>query len=116
LRFQRFHNYAVTFERYQTIKFENVNDVLGTVLTRNSPVYLSMMDNLTLFQRKVLRAIARHGGENVFSDEYIRSNELVSASMLQKSLRLLRSKDLLDRETGRYFIPDVFLKLWLKSW
>jgi AAA+ ATPase superfamily predicted ATPase len=100
----------------KTIKFENVNDVLGTVLTRNSPVYLSMMDNLTLFQRKVLRAIARHGGENVFSDEYIRSNELVSASMLQKSLRLLRSKDLLDRETGRYFIPDVFLKLWLKSW
>jgi len=100
----------------KTIKMEDVGNVLLIVLTRNSPVYLSMMDNLTLFQRRVLRAIAKHGGENVFSDKYIRSNELVSASMLQKSLRLLQSKDLLDREAGTYFIPDVFLKLWLKSW
>lgn len=100
----------------KTIKSEDVDTMLSTVLTRNSPVYLSMVDNLTLFQRRVIRAIAKHGGENVFSDEYIRSNELVSASMLQKSLRLLQGKDLLDREAGRYFIPDVFLKLWLKSW
>lgn len=100
----------------KTIKMEDVGNVLLIVLTRNSPVYLSMMDNLTLFQRRVLRTIAKHGGENVFSDEYIRSNELVSASMLQKSLRLLQGKDLLDREAGIYFIPDVFLKLWLKSW
>ena len=100
----------------KSIKSEDVDKVLLLVLTRNSPVYISIMDNLTLFQRRVLRAIAKHGGENVFSDEYIRSNELVSASMLQKSLRLLQSKDLLDREAGRYFVTDVFLKLWLKSW
>lgn len=100
----------------KSIKIEDVDEVLRMVLTRNSPVYLSTMDNLTLFQRRVLRAIARHGGENVFSDEYIRSNELVSASMLQKSLRLLQSKDHLDKETVRYFVTDVFLKLWLKSW
>lgn len=98
------------------IKSDDVDKVLQMVLTRNSPVYLSMMDNLTLFQRRVLRAISKHGGENVFSDEYIRSNDLVSASMLQKSLRLLQGKDLLDKETGRYFVTDVFLKLWLKSW
>jgi hypothetical protein len=99
----------------KNIKTEDVDNVLQVLLTRNSPVYLSVMDNLTLFQRRVLRAIAKHGGENVFSDEYIKSNELVSASMLQKSLKLLQGKDILDKEAGRYFIPDVFLKLWLKS-
>lgn len=73
-----------------------------------------MLDGLTLKQRNLLRAIAINGGQGIHAEDFRRRHDLGAASTVSISVKLLRHKDLLDLEGHSYFIPDVFLKEWIK--
>ncbi|MCK9483883.1 MAG: hypothetical protein M0R34_05925, partial [Candidatus Marinimicrobia bacterium] len=71
-------------------------------------------DSLTLHQRRVLQAIARNGGQNILSQEFILENNLGNSSSVQTSIRLLMKRQILDRESGIYFLTDVFFREWIR--
>jgi len=51
--------------------------------------------------------------EKLFSSVFLEKYSLGSASSLQRTLRSLIDKDLIDREGDVYSIIDIFFKKWL---
>ena len=87
--------------------------VLKKIVTEESPIYVTIWNELTLHQRRLLQAIATSSGKNIFSQEFVLRNELNSTSSVQTSANLLMDKGILDRENGEYFIEDLFFKYWI---
>jgi AAA+ ATPase superfamily predicted ATPase len=96
------------------ITAEYLQPTLERILNENIPVYISIWDSLTLHQRRVLQAIARNGGNNIFSQEIILDHNLNNTSSVQTSLRLLMKRQILDRAKKVYYITDVFFKEWIR--
>ncbi|HVP23458.1 MAG TPA: helix-turn-helix domain-containing protein, partial [Conexivisphaerales archaeon] len=65
-------------------------------------------------QRSLLLAMAREGGSNIYSKEFIDRNDLSGPSTVQKAVRYLEEKGLVDREDGGYAVSDVFFREWLR--
>ena len=97
----------------KVIRSEYLEPTLIRILNENAPVYISIWDSLTLHQRRVLQAIARNGGQNILSQEFILENNLGNSSSVQTSIRLLMKRQILDRESGIYFLTDVFFREWI---
>lgn len=98
----------------KVIRSEYLDPTLIRILNENAPVYISIWDSLTLHQRRVLQAIARNGGQNILSQEFILENNLGNSSSVQTSIRLLMKRQILDRESGIYFLTDVFFREWIR--
>jgi AAA+ ATPase superfamily predicted ATPase len=94
----------------------DVKAVLERIVSEESPIYLTIWDELTLHQRRLLQAVATSGGKNIFSQEFVVRNELTSASSVQTSVNLLVDKGILGRENGSFAIDDVFFKYWILSY
>jgi len=97
------------------IKNKDVDTTLYEIIKRHSPFYVSTWDNLTTRQRNVLRAIARLGGKQVFSQEFARDGGVGSLSTLQTSIQLLKKKQILTRLDKRYEFTDVFFRKWIRT-
>ncbi|GFP43568.1 hypothetical protein HKBW3C_02698 [Candidatus Hakubella thermalkaliphila] len=98
----------------KVVKREAVDTVLNKILERESPIFLALWEGLSVHQRQVLQAIATGGGEKVFSKDFLLQYHLGALSSVQTSIRLLRRKDLLDKEGNIFYITDVFFKEWVK--
>lgn len=102
------------FADSRKISINDLEPTLVCLLSENTPVYISIWDGLSLHQRRVLIAIATHGGSSLFSQDFIRENNLGNSSSIQTSLRLLMKRQVLDKEKNIYFITDVFFKEWTR--
>jgi hypothetical protein len=98
----------------QVVKRKVIDTVLNKILERESPLFLALWEGLSVHQRQVLQAIATRGGEKVFSKDFLQQYHLKALSSVQTSIRLLRRKDLLDKEENIFYITDVFFKEWVK--
>ena len=89
---------------------------LGLLLKRESSTYEAALDSLTLKQKQLLIALSKASPENkIFSGEFLRRNNLDSASSVQRTLSSLVDKDLIDKEGNSYMVLDVFFKKWLSQ-
>ena len=68
-----------------------------------------------MHQKRMLIAIASSGGENIFSRDFIRHNDLGAVSSVQTSINLLMKKEIVDKEDNIYYITDVFFKKWIEK-
>lgn len=93
----------------------SVVEAASAIVSGQSNVFLSIWDSLTLHQRHVLQAISVHGGTSPFSQGFIQGARLGSASSVQKSLKLLVGKNILERENGEYSFSDVWFGEWVKQ-
>lgn len=96
------------------VEKRDVAEALKRILLEQNPYYLSLWDSLTLPQRNVLRAIVNFRNEKIFSQEFIKENNLGPISTIQTSINLLIKKGILDKNNGNYTILDVFFKEWIK--
>jgi predicted transcriptional regulator len=69
---------------------------------------------LTLFQQKLLKAIAQTGGVALTSARNIKRFELHSSSAVSRGLQLLQQKNLVDKENEHYVLTDIFFEKWVK--
>ena len=89
---------------------------MNKILDGQSAVYVTLWNTLPLHQRRTLIAIASSGGENVFSRDFVRDNDLGAVSSVQTSINLLMKKEMIDKEdNNRYYIADVFFKKWIEK-
>jgi len=100
----------------ETIDNEKVTEGINVLLDWTSPTYEATWGLLTTVQKKVLETIARKAEEErMFSADVINRFGLGTASALQRSLKSLIDKDLIDKEDDNYTIIDLFLKKWINK-
>lgn len=92
----------------------SIPETIQKIVFSQSPVCLSTWDGLSLHQRRLLQALSRGSGRNLFSQEFIRMQELGSPSSVQTSLRRLVKKDIIQKENGEYSFSDVWFKEWVR--
>jgi len=95
---------------------KDVNEIMAKIVSEESPIYLTIWNDLTLAQRRLLQAIAGDTGKGVFSQDYLAQHDLGSASSVQTSTHLLIEKGLLDRENGDFYIEDVIFRHWIMQY
>ncbi|MEA3488914.1 MAG: ATP-binding protein [Candidatus Omnitrophota bacterium] len=99
-----------------TINREEVTIGIKVLLEWTSPTYEATWGLLTTKQKKVLETIAKMSEEErMFSAELINRFGLGTPSSLQRSLKSLIDKDLIDREKDKYTIIDLFFKKWINN-
>jgi hypothetical protein len=54
-------------------------------------------------------------GDKIFSAEYIKQFNLSSTGTVQRGIKSLLNKGIIDKNGEKVEINDVFLKLWLKK-
>lgn len=87
---------------------------LQQILNAENARYTVIWEDLPPSQRSLLLTLAGAPTTAPFSEEYRRSNALGSASTVQKALKRLRERELVEmRERVGYCIPDVFFRHWL---
>jgi AAA+ ATPase superfamily predicted ATPase len=94
---------------------EAIEQALEDVLDSESARYVTIWDELSSSQRKLLRALALEPG-TVFAEAYRRRHRLGSASTVQRALEALDRRELVEPRVpdGGYLVSDLFLRLWLR--
>jgi len=97
------------------IEKEDIIEVLENIINEQSVNYIAFWDGLSLRQRLFLKAISKFRNKHVFSKEFIMENDLGTAGSVQKSIALLKKKNIIDVEGKEIWFNDVFFKEWIKK-
>ena len=93
---------------------ETIEKAIALTLDEEKNAYRNIWDELTVNPRKALRLIAGLGKEDkIYSKTVLRKHDLSEAS-LQRTIKSLVEKDLIDKTSGTYEINDIFFRIWLK--
>jgi hypothetical protein len=95
------------------------NDVEKAVMLiakRNAAVYQNIWENLPQTQRRLLQGLAANPQAAVFSAAFMTRFQFKSAALVRKSLSLLLSKDLLEKESAGYVFADHWMSVWVKKY
>ncbi|MCK5534457.1 ATP-binding protein [bacterium] len=96
------------------VKQEDLREGLKLLLKRESSTYEATWDLLTVKQKQVLVAISKVSpNDKLFSSEFLEKHNLGSASSVQRTVRSLINKDLIDKAGEMYMIIDIFFKKWI---
>lgn len=87
---------------------------LAAVLRSEHAHFSLLWDSASAMQKRVLRALAREPG-HPFSAEYRRQHDLPAATNVQKALRALAQREVVEGEAGAYRISEPFLAEWLNA-
>ncbi|MFA6435107.1 MAG: ATP-binding protein [Elusimicrobiales bacterium] len=90
-----------------------VAETASHIADTQAPLYIGMLENIPLKQRKILQVVSRKSGEKLYSHEVIERNKLGPAPTVQVALNLLIKKGILEKESGGYAFSDPFFRLWV---
>ena len=103
-------------QKEQKIDSTDIQGALEIVLKREAYTYISIWNNLTLNQHKLLKCLAmEYAQKNNYSAEYLSITGLKTVSSLQRAYEVLLKKDIIDRYANGYYIQDRFFKMWVKK-
>lgn len=98
----------------EAVNDETLREALQEIISAKSTSYRIVYDALSLNQKKALKILSKERGKNMFAAEtlyaYRTKKENVSAA-----LRQLFTRELVDRDEDRWFIPDRAFELWCVS-
>jgi len=92
-----------------------VKKAINEILLSETAHYSYLWDELTAKQRGFLIALANHPSENVYSKDYIQNNQLGTASTIQRLIKLLYDKQIIEKENGSIIFEDVFFDKWVRE-
>jgi len=75
------------FYETKTIKLNDIEPTLNQIITENTPVFLSIWDDLSLVQRRLMEAIVHAGSKEFLSEESIKKYDLENISIAQTALK-----------------------------
>lgn len=98
----------------EKIENHHIDTAVEKILGREAAAFTNLWDNLTLKQKRLLLALAlKKEDEQVFSTQFLDAHGLGSPSTVQRGVKSLISKGIIDREEETIEINDIFLKTWL---
>lgn len=98
------------------ITADDVPKAIDLLLRRESTAYMNTWDLLKHRQRQALIALSETGpAESPFRQEMLRRFKISQPAVMDRALKSLVAKDLVDKADGRYQIIDLFFKRWIKT-
>lgn len=94
---------------------QDVMKVVDNIIAEQSANYIALWDRLSLHQRLFLKAISKFQTKPIFSKDFIAENELGTSGSIQKSITLLKKKNIIDVDGKEIRFNDVFFKEWIKK-
>jgi len=92
----------------------DIDEALNILISRESSVYVAIWEELTIKQKNLMVALAKEEYPEVFSNKFLETYSLGSSSSIQKALKKLLKKELVQQENGSYIIYDLFFKKWIR--
>jgi uncharacterized protein len=93
----------------------DVRSVTENLVASQSAWYEILWEQLSPGQRAVLQALAERGSAEIYAQAIRDDFRLGPASSVQKALRSLDTKDILDRYNERYFFLDPLFPCWIRK-
>ncbi|MFQ5456193.1 MAG: ATP-binding protein [Nitrospirota bacterium] len=91
-----------------------IDRALQDTIFRERPAYIALWDSLTLNQRKVIIMIAGlREDEGIYSKDAMMRSGLTPA-IIQRNIKGVVERDIINKVNGRYEFNDVFLNLWIQ--
>lgn len=98
----------------KNISTDDIHRALDLLLDRERATFESAWNLLPLNQKRFLVALAKQSKNNtLFSNEFLKTHQL-SPTTVQRAVKSLIDKDLIDRDVDTYSIIDIFFKRWLE--
>ncbi len=92
----------------------DIDEALDILISRESSVYVAIWEELTIKQKNLMVALAKEEYPEVFSKKFLETYGLGQSSSIQKALKKLLKKELVQQGNGSYVIYDLFFKKWIR--
>ena len=93
----------------------HIEESLDEILAEQAANFTNMWDTLSAKQRNVLVALALSEPTNPYSKDFILKNNLGSASSVQKIIKILVDKQVIEKDNGNLMFNDIFFPIWIKK-
>jgi len=94
---------------------ESLLQAMEEAIAREAAKYSLIWDALSRKKKMILEALAKGGGENIYTQDFIADFSLGTPSNLQKGIKTLQTKEIIEKENGRLIFSDIFFKQWILS-
>lgn len=93
-----------------------IHKAVQVLLDRENYAYTTLWESLTIPQKRFLKGLATEAaGVKVFAGEFVGQHGLGTASNVQRVVKALLEKDIIDRDNGSFLITDRFFRLWIPA-
>ena len=82
------------------------------VLAHKSDFYMEIYDNQSNSGKQLLKALSTDG-KNIFSVDYIQKHRLPASATIQRAVKDLINKGIVEKEKDTYFLTDPFFKQFI---
>ncbi|MDI6791342.1 MAG: ATP-binding protein [bacterium] len=96
------------------ITSESIKMGLEQVFLHEGDAFIALWDSLSPRQKNLLVALASDENIPLHSQAAIIKYELGSPATVSKSLKVLKDKEFLEQEGGKYIFSDIFFKEWIR--
>lgn len=111
-----FHEAYDTLHSGEICTAGKLRATIDSIMEEAGTGYRLMLSGIPTRQKELLYAIAEEGtAEKIMSEKFIRKYSLASSSAVQTAAAKLKKMDLLAFLDGKYFIPDILLRLYLQK-
>ena len=97
------------------IRAKEIDEGLMGVFARERDHYEIFMERLTPIQRKVVSALAVHGGRGVYSGAFLANAQVSGIGTMRRSITKLISEKLIYRYNDEYKFFNPFFAQWLAA-
>lgn len=94
------------------IRQQELDNAIDKILNNQQDYYIQILDNLSLYQKKVLQALIK-SREKIFSEEYRKNYDLGATSSTQRALERLIELEIVEKNEGRIEFTDPFFPVFL---
>lgn len=94
----------------------SLSDAEDRLLEKETTGFENILLNLTLPQKRLLRAIAENKPRAVFAADFFLKYRLGSHSGVQHNLEKLKKSDLVEQQNGQWRVVDSILEKWLVAY
>jgi AAA+ ATPase superfamily predicted ATPase len=99
--------------RVENIDKEKIEEILSEIIASKEASFRIIFDTLNNNQKIALKIVGKY--KNGFFVNDILNKYNIKKQTLQSSVKTLFDKELIDKESDKYFIPDRTLELWIES-
>ncbi len=93
---------------------EHLLQAVSLILEREADLFLFEWENLSTNQKKALKLLIRSGGKNIYQKETMDMFGLTN-STLKKAVEGLMAKDVIDLDSGGYYLQDPLFAYFMKT-
>ena len=91
-----------------------IRRAINSILDKKEHTLQIFFDSLSVHQKKLIVALAKHSGKHVFKGQFIYNNGLISVPSVQTSIKGLIKKQFIHKDDEGIKFTDVFFGEWIR--